>query len=149
MRFPEIILFELLPVLSLYTRLCIKGVMVAIVTSAKYTRPSVARAAFTRVTSPPCRSSYTRRFVSKLVENAALCVSAQFSASSQVSGGMKILLVKVSGMKISPVEAGDMNLFARYSGRYEHFARLRRRGVIGYIPKRNSNLLRIMTCGGL
>ena len=58
------------------SRLCTKGGMVAIVTSAKCTRPSVARAVFTRVTSLPCRSRYTRRFVSKLVEKDALRASA-------------------------------------------------------------------------
>ena len=37
-------------------------------------------------------------------------------------------------MNILPVEAGGQNIFARWSGRYEHFARLRRRGAIGCIP---------------
>ena len=67
-------------VIALYraknSRLCTKGGMVAIVTSAKCTRPSVARVVFTRVTSLPCRSRYTRRFVSKLVEKVALRAGA-------------------------------------------------------------------------
>ena len=60
----------------LNSRLCIKSGMVAIMTRVKCTRPSIARAVFTRVTSPPCRSRYTRRFVSKLVEKVALRASA-------------------------------------------------------------------------
>ena len=75
----------------------------AIVTSAKYTRPSVARAVFTRVTSLPCCSRCTRCFVSKLVEKVTLRASAYLAAGSQVSGGMNIL----------PFEAGGMNIFAR------------------------------------
>ena len=58
------------------SRLCTKGGMVAIVTSVKCTRPSVARVVFTRVTSLACRSRYTRRFVSKLVEKVSLRASA-------------------------------------------------------------------------
>ena len=53
------------------SRLCTKGGMVAIVTSAKCTHLSVTRAVFTRVTSSPRHSRYTRRFVSKLVEKAS------------------------------------------------------------------------------
>ena len=58
------------------SRLCTKSGMVAIATSAKCTRPSVARAVFTRVTSLPCPSRCTRCFVSKLVEKVALRASA-------------------------------------------------------------------------
>ena len=88
--------------------------MVTIVTSAKCTRTSVARAVITRFTSTSCGSGYTQRFVSKLMKKVAL-------SASQVSGGMNI----------SPVEAGGINIFASWSGRHEHFARLRRRGAIG------------------
>ena len=64
------------PYKAYISSLCTKGGMIAIVTSAKCTRPSIAKAVFTRVISPPCRSRYTRRFVSKLVEKDALRASA-------------------------------------------------------------------------
>ena len=109
---------------SVNSRLCTKGGMVAIVTSAKCTRPSVARALFTRVTSPRCRSRYTGRFVSKLVEKVALRASAYLATGSQVSVGMNILAV----------EAGGMNIFGPWSGPYEHFAQFWRQGTIDCIP---------------
>ena len=105
------------------SRLCTKGGMVAIVTSAKCTRPSVARAVFTRVTSPPCCSRYTRRFVSKLVEKVALRASAQLAAGSQVSGGMNILPVEAGGMNISRDSDAEAQLTACRSTR-KHVMRL-------------------------
>ena len=81
------------------SRLCTKDGMVTIVTSAKCSRPSLARAVFTRVTSSPCRSRYTRHFVSKLMEKVALRAS-----------GMNILPVEAGDMNISPVQAGGMNI---------------------------------------
>ena len=54
------------------SRLCTKGGMVAIATSAKCTRPRYVRAVFTRVTLPPFRPRYTRLFVSKLAEKSRI-----------------------------------------------------------------------------
>ena len=96
------------------SRLCTKGGMVAIVTSAKCTRPSVARAVFTRVTSPPCRSRYTRRFVSKIGGNSRV------SCECVVTRGQSSF--------------GRYEDFARWSGRYEHFDRFWRRGTIDCMP---------------
>ena len=72
-----------------------------------------ARAVFTRDTSPLCRSRYTRRFVSKLVEKVALLASAQLAAGSQMSGGMDFFPVEAGGINFSPVGAGGINIFAR------------------------------------
>ena len=66
-----------------------------------------ARAVFTRVTSLPCRSRYTRRFVSKLVEK----VSCGMNILPVEAGGMNIIaLLKRAVWTLSPFEVGGMNI---------------------------------------
>ena len=82
-----------------------------------------ARAVFTRVTSLPCRSKYTRRFVTKLVEKVSLRASAKLAAGSQVSGSMDILPVEAGGKNISPDFVAEAQL-APCSSTRKHAMRL-------------------------
>ena len=82
----------------------------AIVTSVKCIRPSVARAVFIRVTLPPCRARYTRRFVSKLVEKSRIACERVVSGGQSSVTSVSSAPVKEGGMKISPVGAVSMKI---------------------------------------